>query len=120
MSVKRSQKILEDPVCDLFSLSSSYFIREAEMDSFVYARVDDILRRIREAIVSARVDNRRTRVCRSHRERKVICFKEEREYSCYCAGETVCARRVIRIIRRRDERLPIWIACGEWIVIVIT
>ena len=63
MFVNRSQEILEDPICDLSSLSSTNFIREAEMYSFVYSGVDDILRRIRETIVSASVDNRGTRVC---------------------------------------------------------
>ena len=61
MSVKRSQEILEDPVCDLSTLSSPYFIRDAEMDSFAYARVDYILRRIRKSIVGTSVDNRGAR-----------------------------------------------------------
>jgi hypothetical protein len=99
----------ESPSCYLPALPPRRQVGEAKVDAFVDSRINHILGRILEVAVRARLLDGYWVGC-SHREDHFVRPEEERQHTGHRTGDAVCARGVIRVIGRVDERLPLGVA----------
>src|SRR5262249_43161739 len=119
LAVERSQKTLVRPPSHLAALMTGSLVCEAPMDTLVDTHINDILSGVRKALVLADLLVGEW-VIGGHGEPHPVGFEEERQHFGHGTGHIVCAGRVIRIVRRIDQRLPVRIADRPWISVFIT
>src|SRR5882724_3122001 len=116
--VDRAQEMGEDPLGHVAPLFPRLHVRKAEMDALVDAGIDHVRGRIREAVVRASLLDSRRIGC-SHGKGLLVCFKVEGKHAGYGAGGVVGARGVVGIVGVVDQWLPIQVADGYRVAVVV-
>src|SRR6185369_7334555 len=114
----RAQEVAEDPLRHVPTLFPRLHVCRTEVDAFPDARIHHVMSHIREPVIVKRLHWRRG-VCGVQSEVHFVGAEEEREAAGRGAGDIVGSRSVLGIVRVVDEWLPIWVADGVRVAIVV-
>ena len=119
VAVDRAQEVAEDPLRHVPTLFPGLHVGRTEVDAFPDARIHHVMSHIREPVIVERL-HWRCAVCGVQSEVHFVGAEEKREAAGPGAGDVVGSRSVLGIVRGVDEWLPIRVADGVRVAVVVT
>ena len=118
VAVDRAQEVAEDPLRHVPTLFPRLHVGRTEVDALPDAHIHHVMSHIREPVIVERL-HWRCAVCGVQSEVHFVGAEEEREATRGGAGNIVSARSVVRVVGVVDQWLPIRVADGCWVAVVV-